>query len=1059
MLATCAENELPGIIETIGAPTFIVDASRSGPLRPLCMNRLFRTMSGFSDAAFRDFVERDPGERLHGRRDPDGPVEFDHQFAPDGRPRRVRIGVVPLMDSQGRAARLMGTATDVTVRRTAGEELARLAELYRGVLDEQHDLISRFLPDTTLTYVNDAYARMLGRAPDSLVGSRFADTLAASDRERVVALFGSRTAVGDGDPPVLVNENAVVTPSGEQRWIRWRNVALADRDGRIEGYQSVGSDVTDCKLAQEGMRTAQQSLRDVIDSISEGFALYDADDRLVLYNDNFVKATPQLAAFDSPAGVTFEEILRAGLDRREIPDADPVTDREAWVAERLAAHRFPPDAPTERRLPDGRHFRVSERRTRDGGIVCILTDITPLREQEARVRESEQRFRLLADSATDIICLHAPDTTILYVSPSCEKQLGHAPADMVGRRLGEFVHGADLPLIERKHAEMMAGLPGSAVFRLRHSDGRWLWFESVAGRLEGTPEGDGGLLTAMREVSERARYEQELREASDRLAAQAVELRKLAIDLDAARRVAEQASDAKSQFLAMMSHELRTPMTGVMGMVDLLMGTPLSGEQRGYVQTLGASAGILLTILDDVLDFSKIEAGQLQMETIAFDLRRTVADVIQLFAGRAAEKRVRLTADIPAGAPSVVCGDPTRLRQVLFNLVGNAIKFTAAGSVKVRLADARDEEGERVLLRFEVTDSGMGMTEEQRSRLFEAFVQADTTTTRRFGGTGLGLAICKRLVEAMDGEIGVSSAPGKGSLFHFTVRLGRCRAELPPTEPERAVPAAAARRARVLLAEDNEVNRLMVVRMLERLGHRVDAVEDGRAAVEAARRGGYDLILMDMQMPVLDGASATREIRALPGPAGRVPIAALTADVVSGNRERYLQAGLDGYFTKPIDWNALAGAIAALTCADAAADEAGESGAAAEGSRAGASAPDPGTDLLVELPLIDAGRLDELRAAVGDSYAMMVEMFPESAREEMAALRAALASGDTGSSRRAAHSLKGVAASFGATRVQAIAHLLEDTRHPPDEAARLLACLESALEDTLESLASAETAA
>ncbi|UEM22345.1 PAS domain S-box protein [Skermanella mucosa] len=1055
MLATCAENELSGIIETVGAPAFVVDATEDGRLRPLCMNRRFRTMSGFSEEDFRDFVERDPGAGLRGCLDVSGAVDFDHQFVLDGHAHWVRIGVVPLLDCAGRAARLMGTATDVTARRTAGQELARMAELYRGVLDEQQDLISRFLPDTTLTYLNDAYARMLGGTPGSLVGRRFADTLPASDRERVVTLFGSRTALGDGDSPVMVNENAVVTASGEQRWIRWRNVALADRAGRIEGYQSVGTDVTDRKLAQDGMRTAQQSLRDVIDSISEGFALYDADDRLVLYNDNYVAATPQLAAFDSPAGVTFEEILRAGIARREIPDAG--ADREAWVAERVAAHRFPPETPTEQRLPDGRHFRVSERRTRDGGIVCILTDITPLREQEAKVRESERRLRLLADSATDIICLHAPDTTILYVSPSCEKQLGRAPADMVGRRLGEFIHAGDLPLIERKHAEMMDGLPGPAVFRLRHSDGRWLWFESVAGRLEGTPEGHGGLLTAMREVSERVRYEQELREASDRLAAQAVELRKLAIDLDAARRVAEQASDAKSQFLAMMSHELRTPMTGVMGMVDLLMGTPLSGEQRGYVQTLAASAGILLTILNDVLDFSKIEAGQLQMETIPFDLRRTVADVIQLFAGRAAEKRLRLTADIPAGAPSVVSGDPTRLRQVLFNLVGNAIKFTAAGSVRVRLAEFRDEEGDRVLLRFEVTDSGMGMTEEQRSRLFEAFVQADTTTTRRFGGTGLGLAICKRLVEAMDGEIGVRSALVKGSVFHFTVRLGRSRAELPPPEPAPAAPAAAGRRARVLLAEDNEVNRLMVVRMLERLGHRVDAVEDGRAAVEAARRGGYDLILMDMQMPVLDGASATREIRALPGPAGRVPIAALTADVVSGNRERYLEAGLDGYFTKPIDWSALASAIAALTHGTGKAGEAEEGGTPPDG--AGDCPPEPGTDLLVELPLIDAGRLDELRAAVGESYAMMMEMFPDSAREELAALRTALDSGDAGSSRRAAHSLKGVAASFGATRVQAIAHLLEDADHPPEEAFRLLARLESALEDTLAALGLTETAA
>jgi PAS domain S-box-containing protein len=1172
MLATCAETDLRRIIEGIGTPTFVIDARKDRSFRQIGENQRSTAFAAALSADFSDHCLAclDTGEA----------VEFDRDFLDDGRARSARITLVPLFDETGGVARLLGTATDVSARRAAEREAERTRALYQGVLDEQQDLISRFLPDTTLTYVNDAYARLLGVPPEAILGQRFADALTPSDRARVTALFDHQGEVVEGEPIELINENAVVTPSGEQRWIRWRNVALTDENGRIVGYQSVGTDITERKLAEEGMRTAQRSLREVIDSISEGFALYDADDRLVLYNENFAANTPHLDAFDTPTGATFEDILRAGLDSRQLLDGRAIANREAWIAERVAAHRFPPDTPAEQRLADGRHFRVSERRTRDGGVVCIQTDITRLREQEAKIRESErrlkvildtaadaiitidgrgtvrdfnkaaeaifgypadevigrsiemlmsvdmaathqgfidahvatgvnriigvgrevqgrrsdgklvdldlaisavaggdslftgilrditdrkrtqaalveseQRMRLLADSATDIISLHAPDTTMIYVSPSCQAQLGIEPNDMIGRRLEEFVHPDDLPVAELTRSGERVGPAGSAVFRLRHRDGRWLWFESVSGRLEGTRDHGAGILTSMREVTERIRYEQELRDASDRLAAQAVELRKLAVDLDVARRIAEQASDAKSQFLAMMSHELRTPMTGVMGMVDLLNGTPLSDEQRGYVRTLGASAGILLTILNDVLDFSKIEAGHLLIEEIDFDLRRIVDDVLQLFSGRAVEKGVTLTADIPADAPRVVRGDPTRLRQVLFNLVGNALKFTEAGGIQVRLAGHRtDGADDGVSLRFEVSDSGMGLTEEQRSRLFEAFVQADTTTTRRFGGTGLGLAICKRLVEAMGGEIGVESAPGAGSTFHFTVRLIMGHAEPPPAKLVMTLPASAKRGVRILLAEDNEVNRLLVVKMLERLGHTATAVEDGRAAVEAARHGGYDMILMDMQMPVLDGASATREIRRFPGAAGRVPIVALTADVASGNRQRHLEAGLDGYFTKPIDWTILASAIDALTGeADGAEDGGARSPVSATPNMACADAA-PGTDLLVRLPLVDTGRLEELRASIGDSYDLMMQMFPESVREELETLRAGLLAGDAVTSRRAAHTLKGVAASFGATRIQAIAHMLEDTSHSPEYSAQLLNSLEAALAATLDAL-------
>ena len=307
------------------------------------------------------------------------------------------------------------------------------------------------------------------------------------------------------------------------------------------------------------------------------------------------------------------------------------------------------------------------------------------------------------------------------------------------------------------------------------------------------------------------------------------------------------------------------------------------------------------------------------------------------------------------------------------------------------------------MLRFEVIDTGLGLKDEERIKLFEPFVQADATTTRRFGGTGLGLAICRQLVEAMGGSINVRSEWGSGSVFHFTVCLGRGQTDALPPPPEWIAPAEASgatRGVRILLAEDNEVNRMLVMKMLERLGHVAEPVENGREAVEAARSGGYDLILMDMQMPVMDGASATREIRRLPGAAGQVPIVALTADAISNHRERHLEAGLDAYFTKPIDWKTLAEAITRLTgpktlLEDKPPEELRDT---MEPERA----PDTELegDLLIQLPLLDTTRLDELRAAIGDSYDLMLEMFPESAREEFDALRAALDTADA--QRRAA---------------------------------------------------------
>ena len=791
----------------------------------------------------------------------------------DGREVLIDDSAAPIIDDHRGIIGVVLVFRDTTLRRQAetAEALRKSEKHWRSLTEALPQFVWTANADGTADYFSTQMTEYTGRPESDLLAWGWMDLLHPDDRERTRNSWLEAIAKEHNHEV----EHRIRSSNGEYRWFTTRGVPIRDTAGHIVKWFGTCTDITEHKRSEQALRESEQRWRSLTEALPQLVWTATPDGACDYFSMQWTQHT----------GVPEDRLLGWQWMETLHPD-DREPTKQLWT--NSVAGRGPYDVEYRVRRTDGEYRWFKTRgvpiRDSEGRIFKwfgTCTDITDLRRTEEALRESEERFRGTFENAGVGIAHTHSTGRLLRVNEKFCAIVGYPRAELLQKTFQDITHPDDLTTSLGSLAALLRGEPAVVRHEKRYvrKDGSPVWVELFTSLQRDAAGQPAYAIAVVQDISERRRLDAELRRAKE---------------------AAESANRAKDEFLANVSHEIRTPMNAILGMTDLVLGTPLSDDQRQSLRTVKAAADNLLSILNDLLDFSKIEAGKLELDPADFSLRAALGDTLRTLAMRAHKKGLELVSHVQADVPDALVGDAGRLRQVLLNLVGNAIKFTKEGEVVVRAEVAGDAALEEVHVRFSVSNTGIGIPPEKQEKIFRAFEQEDTSTTRKYGGTGLGLTIAARLVALMGGTISVDSEPGRGSTFAFTAQFGR---QSHPPELSAAGPPIELYNLPVLIIDDNATNCHILQEWLRNWQMEPMAVGDGVAAMDtlwdAATRGRpYPLVLLDARMPDTDGLVLAAKIRKRPE-LSATRIILLTSGDMPSNLARLRELRIDAHLLKP----------------------------------------------------------------------------------------------------------------------------------------------------------------